>query len=62
MIVQLLHLKIKAKDDKIKQLYKEIKKLKEDKQNLIIQLVDMEELKDKNKRLREQLEKLKSIK
>ncbi|URS74454.1 MULTISPECIES: hypothetical protein [Clostridium] len=58
----MLHLKIKAKDDKIKQLYKEIKKLKEDKQNLIIQLVDMEELKDKNKRLREQLEKLKSIK
>ncbi|AWI06202.1 DUF6262 family protein [Clostridium drakei] len=51
--------KIKAKDDKIKQLYKEIKKLKEDKQNLIIQLVEMEELKDENKRLREQLEKIK---
>ncbi len=54
--------KIKAKDDKIKQLYKEIKKLREDKQNLIIQLVEMEELKDENKRLREQLDKLKSIK
>ncbi|WMM26782.1 DUF6262 family protein [Tissierella sp. MB52-C2] len=54
--------KIKAKDDKIKQLYEEIKKLKEDKQNLIIQLVDMEELRDENKRLREQLDKLKSIK
>lgn len=53
--------KIKAKDDKIKQLYEEIRKLKEDKQNLIIQLVDMEELKDKNKRLREQLDKLKSM-
>lgn len=53
--------KIKVKDDKIKQLYEEIKKLKEDKQNLIIQLVDMEELKDENKRLREQLDKLKSI-
>ncbi|WPC40940.1 DUF6262 family protein [Clostridium sp. JS66] len=51
--------KIKAKDDKIKQLYEEIKKLKEDKQNLIIQLVKMEELKDENKRLKEQLEKLK---
>jgi hypothetical protein len=54
--------KIKAKDDKIKQLYEEIKKLKEDKHNLIIQLVEMEELKDENKRLREQLDKLKSIK
>ncbi|WP_097028324.1 DUF6262 family protein [Clostridium peptidivorans] len=51
--------KIQAKDDKIKQLYEEIKKLKEDKQNLIIQLVDMEELKDENERLREQLTKLK---
>ncbi|NEU04659.1 DUF6262 family protein [Clostridium senegalense] len=50
--------KIQAKDDKIKQLYEEIKKLKQDKQNLIIQLVDMEELKDENKRLREQLDKL----
>jgi hypothetical protein len=54
--------KIKAKDDKIKQLYEEIKKLKEDKQHLIIQLVEMEELKDENKRLREQLDRLKSIK
>lgn len=54
--------KIKAKDDKIKQLYEEIKKLKEDKQNLIIQLVEMEELKDENKRLRESLDKIKSIK
>lgn len=48
--------KIKTKDDKIKKLYKEIKKLKEDKQNLITQLVEMEELKDENKRLRNQLE------
>lgn len=51
--------KIKAKDDKIKQLYEEIRKLKDDKEKLIIQLVEMEELKDENKRLREQLEKLK---
>ena len=54
--------KIKAKDDKIKQLYEEIKKLKEDKEKLIIQLVEMEELKDENKRLREQLDKVKSMK
>lgn len=54
--------KIKAKDDKIKQLYGEIKKLKEDKEKLIIQLVDMEELKDENKRLRESLDRIKNIK
>ena len=54
--------KIKAKDDKIKKLYEEIKKLKEDKEKLIIQLVDMEELKDENKRLRESLDKIKSVK
>ena len=54
--------KIKTKDDKIKQLYEEIKKLKEDKEKLIIQLVDMEELKDENKRLRESLDKIKNIK
>lgn len=53
--------KIKAKDDKIKKLYEEIKKLKEDKEKLIIQLVEMEELKDENKRLRESLDKTKSI-
>lgn len=54
--------KIKAKDDKIKQLYQEIKKLKEDKEKLIIQLVYMEELKDENKRLRESLDKIKIMK
>lgn len=54
--------KIKAKDDKIKQLYEEIKKLKNDKEKLIIQLVEMEELKDENKRLKESLDKIKSIK
>lgn len=51
--------KIQAKDDKIKQLYEGIKKLKEEKKELIIQLVEMEELRDENKRLREQLLKLK---
>ncbi|MCS6105451.1 transposase [Clostridium botulinum] len=54
--------KIKAKDEKIKQLYAEIRKLKEDKEKLIIQLVEMEELKDENKRLRENLDKIKNIK
>ncbi len=39
-----------------------MKRLKEDKEKLIIQLVEMEEIKDENKRLREQLDKLKSIK
>lgn len=43
----------------MKQLYEEIKRLKEDKQKLIIQLVEMEELKDENTRLREQLETIK---
>ncbi|MBU3191848.1 DUF6262 family protein [Clostridium bowmanii] len=42
--------KVQAKEDKIKKLYEEVKKLKEDKQNLIVQLVDMEEQKDENKR------------
>ncbi|NEU05335.1 DUF6262 family protein [Clostridium senegalense] len=54
--------KIKAKDDKIKQLYENIKKLKQDKEKLIIQLVEMEELKEENKRLRENLDKIRSIK
>ena len=54
--------KIKAKDDKIKQLYEKINKLKKDKEKLIIQLVEMEELKDENKRIREQLDKLRSMK
>ncbi|WP_179867008.1 DUF6262 family protein [Bacillus pseudomycoides] len=54
--------KIRATDDKIKQLYEEVKKLKEDKQNLIIQLVEMNELKDENKRLRESLDKIRSLK
>lgn len=53
--------KVQAKDDKIKKLYEEVKKLKEDKQNLILQLVNMEEQKDENKRLKEQLHKIKSL-
>ncbi|HDR7642478.1 hypothetical protein A6283_15040 [Bacillus wiedmannii] len=54
--------KIRATDDKIKRLYEEIKKLKEDKRNLIIQLVEMSELKDENKRLREFLDELRNSK
>lgn len=54
--------KMRATDDKIKRLYEEIKKLKEDKQNLIIQLVEMNALKDENKRLRESLGKIKNSK
>lgn len=54
--------KINAKDNKIKQLYEEIKKLKEDKEKLIIQLVEMEELKDENKRFKENLDKIKNTK
>ncbi len=53
--------KINAKDDKIKQLYEKIKKLKEDKEKLIIQLVKKKKLKDENKRLRESLDKIKSM-
>lgn len=44
--------------EKIKQLYKEINNLREDKQKLIVQLVLMEELKDENQKLREQIKRL----
>ncbi len=53
---------LKKKDEKIKELYEQIKKLKQEQEALIIQLVDMEELKCENKRLTEQLEKIKSMK
>lgn len=48
--------------DKIKALYKEIKQLKEDKKLLILQLVEMEELKIKNNKLQTQLNKVISSK
>jgi hypothetical protein len=44
--------------EKIKAMYNEIKQLKEDKKNLIAQLVDMEELKIENKNLRKKLDKI----
>lgn len=53
--------KIKAKDDKIKQLYEEINKLKADKEKLIIQLIDMEEIKDENERLKKRLDEIKKL-
>lgn len=49
------------KKEKIKTMHEEIRKLKEDKKNLIIQLVEIEELKAENKRLRDQLEKIISV-
>lgn len=48
--------------EKIKQLYKEINNLREDKKKLIVQLVLMEELKDENQKLREQIKRLSSQK
>ncbi|MCK8823898.1 DUF6262 family protein [Fuchsiella alkaliacetigena] len=50
---------LEKKNHKIKQLYAEIKDLKEDKQKLIEQLIEMEELRDENKRLREEIKRLK---
>ncbi len=47
--------KLNQKDEKIKQLYEEVKKLKEQQRNLIVQLVEMEDLKEENRRLREQI-------
>jgi hypothetical protein len=39
-------------DDRIKKLYEEIRILKQQKQDLILQLIEMEELKEENKRLK----------
>lgn len=46
---------LKKKDEKIKELYKVIEKLKKEQQDLIVQLVEMEEIKEENKRLKERL-------
>ena len=43
--------KIQVQDDMIKQLREEVKRLKDDKKKLIVQLVEMEELKEENQRL-----------
>ena len=49
--------KIQLKDDKIAFLREQVKKLEDDKKKLIVQLVDYEELKSENERLKKQLAK-----
>ena len=49
--------KLQLKDDKISALREQIKKLENDKKKLIEQLVDYEELKAENERLKKQLAK-----
>jgi len=51
--------KIQELEDKIKRLNEEVKGLRDDKRKLIVQLVEMEELKDENQRLKEQIVRLK---
>lgn len=46
-----------SKDDKIASLREQVKKLEYDKKKLIVQLVDYEELKSENERLKKQLAK-----
>jgi len=47
--------KIQLKDDKIATLRKQVKRLEDDKKKLIVQLVDYEELKSENQRLKKQI-------
>lgn len=49
--------KLQLKDDKITTLREQVKKLEQDKKNLIVHLVDYEELKAENERLKQQLAK-----
>ena len=49
--------KLQLKDEKINALREQVKKLEEDKKKLIVQLVDYEELKSENERLKKQLAK-----
>ena len=49
--------KIQLQDDKIASLREQVKKLEDDKKKLIVQLVDYEELKSENERLKKQLAK-----
>ena len=48
-------------EDLCKKYLEEIRKLKEDKKNLILQLVQMEAVKDENEQLRKQLDNLKLL-
>ena len=49
--------KMQFKDEKIATLREQVKKLEDDKKKLIVQLVDYEELKSENERLKKQLAK-----
>ena len=49
--------KLQLKDEKIAALREQVKKLEDDKKKLIVQLVDYEELKSENERLKKQLAK-----
>lgn len=49
--------KIQLKDEKIASLREQVKKLEDDKKKLIVQLIDYEELKSENERLKKQLTK-----
>lgn len=49
--------KIQLKDEKITVLREQVKKLEQDKKNLIVQLVNYEELKTENERLKQQIAK-----
>ncbi len=51
---------MQLKDDKIAILRMQVKKLEEDKEKLIIQLVDYEELKSENERLKKQISKMRT--
>lgn len=54
--------KVKKKDEDLGKKYlEEIRKLKEDKKNLIIQLLEMEAVKDENEQLRKQLDNLRIL-
>ena len=44
--------------EKMRQLHQEISRLRKEKKELIVQLVAMEELKEENQKLREQIKRL----
>lgn len=52
---------VRSQEQRIKRLYEENIKLKKDKDNLILQLIELEELRDENNRLKEKLNKLTKI-
>ncbi len=56
-IVEIKKDKMHLKDEKIASLRERVKKLEEDKKKLILQLVDYEEIKSENDRLRKRLAK-----